>query len=120
MMAVRGFEELVVWQKAYNLSLEVYALTEEFPAKEQYGLTSQMRRCAVSIVSNIAEGYQRQHTAEYRHFLSISLGGCAELETQVMLSKDLGCITLDNRQNTTGRIEEIGRMIRAMMAKLRP
>jgi four helix bundle protein len=69
---LKDFKELVVWRKAYQLTLDSYRLTEKFPKSEQYGLVLQIRRCAVSIVSNIAEGYKRQHIGEYVQFLSIS------------------------------------------------
>lgn len=88
-MAMQSYKELKVWQKAMNLVKEVYALTGRFPKDELYGLKSQMERAAVSIPSQIAEGYLRRHKKEYLHFLSIALGSAAELETQMLV-----CISL--------------------------
>ncbi|MBN1974329.1 MAG: four helix bundle protein [Sedimentisphaerales bacterium] len=85
----KGYKGMVVWQKAYKLVLEIYKLTSSFPKSEIYGLAQQMRRAAVSVPSNIAEGYCRKHKAEYRQFMSIAYGSLSELETQYMLSIDL-------------------------------
>ena len=85
-----NFKELIVWQKAYKLTLEIYKVTAGFPKDEQYGLSAQMRRAAVSVVSNIAEGYTRKGISEYINFLSIAYASLAELETQVLLSEDIG------------------------------
>jgi len=85
----KSFKDLIVWQKSYKLVLEIYKITRDFPKSETYGLSQQMRKAAVSIPSNIAEGYGRAHKAEYRQFLSISYGSLLELETQYLLSKDL-------------------------------
>ncbi|MFH0776110.1 MAG: four helix bundle protein, partial [Patescibacteria group bacterium] len=85
---IKNFKELIVWQKAFVLSKKVYKFTESFPRNEEFGLKSQMRRCAISIVSNIAEGYARATRKDYAHFLSNSLGSCAELETQILLSQE--------------------------------
>jgi four helix bundle protein len=84
-----GYKGMIVWQKAYKLVLEIYRLTTSFPKSEIYGLSQQMRRAAVSVPSNIAEGYSRKHKAEYRQFMSIAYGSLSELETQYMLSIDL-------------------------------
>jgi four helix bundle protein len=88
-----GYKGMVVWQKAYKLVLEIYRLTNSFPKSEIYGLAQQMRRAAVSVPSNIAEGYCRKHNAEYRQFISIAYGSLSELETQYMLSIDLKYIS---------------------------
>lgn len=88
-MQFNGYENLAVWKKSMELVTQVYVLTQKFPASEVYGLTSQMRRCAVSIPSNIAEGYRRGSKKDYRHFLTISFGSGAELETQVKIAKNL-------------------------------
>lgn len=89
---LRSFKELIVWQKAYRLVLEIYKATRDFPKFEIYSLTQQMRKAAISIPSNIAEGYGRKHKTEYHHFLSIAYGSLSELETQYLLSIDLGYI----------------------------
>ncbi|MCJ7814188.1 MAG: four helix bundle protein, partial [Candidatus Atribacteria bacterium] len=85
MLKTRSFKDLIVWQKAYGLVLEVYKITKAFPRSEIYGLTQQIRRAAISIPSNIAEGYGRKHKAEYQQFLSIAYASLLELETQYLL-----------------------------------
>ncbi|MFZ2886444.1 MAG: four helix bundle protein [Minisyncoccia bacterium] len=87
-----GYRELIVWQKAMDLVEIIYRMTEQFPKSEMYGLTSQMRRCSVSIPSNIAEGSKRRTKADFKNFLSIALGSTAELETQLMLAKRIGFV----------------------------
>lgn len=112
METLKSFKELIVWQKAYELVLEVYKATKAFPSSEIYGLTQQMRRAAVSIPSNIAEGYGRKHKMEYHQFLSVAYGSLLELETQYLLSEDLGYI---NRSETVeGLLNEVGRMLYRM------
>jgi four helix bundle protein len=88
-MATKSFKELTVWQKARDLAVEVYKLTEEFPQSEIYGLTSQMRRAVISISSNIAESYHRFHAKEKNQFLSIAFGSGSELESQIEIAKVL-------------------------------
>ena len=112
-MKTESFKDLIVWQKAYRLVLEIYKITRDFPRFEMYGLAHQMRRAAVSIPSNIAEGYGRSHKAEYRQFLSISYGSLSELETQYLLSIDLQyskrCEVIENL------LKEVGGMLYRMM-----
>lgn len=84
-----GYQELKVWQQGMEITRRVYRLTLEFPKSEQYGLTSQIRRCAVSIPSNIAEGHSRDSQNELSRFVSIARGSLAELETQLLIAKDL-------------------------------
>ncbi|MBP6855455.1 MAG: four helix bundle protein [Candidatus Pacebacteria bacterium] len=86
---MRTFKDLTVWQKSIELVLYIYSVTDKFPSTEVYGLTSQMRRAAVSIASNIAEGYSRNSTKEFIQFLAVALGSCSEIETQVEISKKL-------------------------------
>lgn len=88
-MKIRSYENLIVWQKAISLVLEIYKLTENFPREEIYGLTSQMRRSSVSIPSNIAEGSRRGTRKDFRNFLITAFGSGAELETQIKISKQL-------------------------------
>ena len=89
---LRNFKELKVWQKSYQLCLKVYKITKKYPNTEKYSLASQLRRAAVSVPSNIAEGYGRKTTPEYIRFLYIAYGSSCELETQLLLSGDLGYI----------------------------
>ena len=111
-MTVKGFKDLIVWQKSYRLVREVYKLTKDFPREEVYGITQQMRRAALSIPSNIAEGYGRQHHKEYRQFLSVAYGSLCELETQYLLSIDL----LSAKQNL--EIENLMKEVGAMLYTL--
>ena len=85
-----GYREQFIWQKAIDLSVRCYKLTEYFPKSETYGMTSQIRRCSVSIASNIAEGYGRKGKGEYIQFLHIALGSTRELDTQLIISKRVG------------------------------
>ena len=87
-----SFRDLNVWQKAYTLSLLVYSLTKKFPKDELFSLTSQVRRCSVSIPSNMAEGHARKSKKEFAQFLYVAFGFGAELETQLQISHDLGYI----------------------------
>ncbi len=108
-MKARSFKDLIVWQKSYSLVLEIYRLTDLFPKHEIYGLAQQIRRVAVSIPSNIAEGYGRQYNKEYRQFLSIAYGSLCELETQYLLSVDLNYI--ERSSVIEGLMKEVGAML---------
>lgn len=118
-MAVKGFKELLVWQKAIDLVDAVYIVTESFPAKEVYGLSSQMRRCAVSIPSNIAEGSERKGTKELLHFLSIAKGSLAELETQLIISQRRQFLSEQHSTKMTEQIRELDYLIFNLMQKLK-
>ena len=85
----KSFRELVVWQRSIELVLLIYRCTESFPKHEKYGLTQQMRRAAISLPSNIAEGFRRYYNKEYRQFLYVALGSSAELETQIVIAENL-------------------------------
>ncbi|MCJ7523647.1 MAG: four helix bundle protein [Candidatus Aminicenantes bacterium] len=116
---MKSYKELIVWQKAYQLTLLVYKETEKFPKSEIFGLSSQLRRAAVSIASNIAEGYQRQHGGEYVQFLSIAFGSCAEVETQLLLCKDLCYLSESNFFILNNLLTEVGKMLYALIAKIK-
>ena len=88
-MGTQSFKDLIVWQKARDLAVLIYKLTEQFPKSELYGLTSQMRRAAISISSNIAESYHRFHSKEKQQFLAIAFGSGSELESQMEIAKVL-------------------------------
>jgi len=92
METIKHFKELKVWQKGIEIVKDIYEITKLFPKEEMYGLTSQMRRSAISIPSNIAEGFKRYHTKEYKQFLYIALGSIAELETQIVITKEVGLL----------------------------
>ncbi|MBI1859211.1 MAG: four helix bundle protein [Candidatus Melainabacteria bacterium] len=108
-----GFKDLIVWQKSYKLALDIYNKTKSFPSYEKYSLSQQIRRSAVSIPSNIAEGYGRYHKSEYKQFLSIAYGSLCELETQYLLSIDLNYFNTDIR--TEDLMKETGKMLYRMI-----
>lgn len=112
-------KELNVWKKGIELVKLVYTTTQSFPKEELYGLASQMRRCAVSIPSNIAEGYGRLSNKELKHFLYISLGSASELETQLIIAKELDFINEENFDTLSLIINEEIKMI-ASLIKSRP
>ena len=115
---MKSYKELTVYQKAYELSLRVYKITEKFPAEEKFGLISQMRRAAVSIPCNIAEGYRRRSRKEYIQFLHIALGSCSELETLISLSKDLKIIADRNYYDLQLLQEEVSKMLYRLINSL--
>ncbi len=115
---LKNYKELHVWQKAYQLCLKIYAITPKFPSEERYGLTSQIKRSAVSIPSNIAEGYGRKTTIDYVRMLYISYGSVCELETQVLLAGDLGFIEKGELGPIKTTILEIERMLKALIKSL--
>ena len=103
--------ELLVWQKGHALALDIYRATEAFPAHELYGLTSQMRRSATSIPTNVAEGSARDSKREFHRFLAIALGSAAELEYQLLLARDLNYLKSDHATALGGQIDEVKRML---------
>jgi four helix bundle protein len=113
-----NYKELKVWQRAYRLCLEIYKTTKAFPKVEQYNLTAQIRRSAVSIPSNIAEGYGRKTTPDYIRSLYISYGSTCELETQIMLSGDLGYISGEIMTKLHEDFREVERMLKALIKSL--
>lgn len=116
---VTSFKDLIVWQKAYALTLKIYKITARYPQHEQYGLSSQLRRAAVSVVSNIAEGYARKGRAEYLQFLSLAYASLAEVETQLLLSKDLTYIEGASFKELDSLRDEVGGMLYSMQKKLK-
>jgi four helix bundle protein len=116
-MKTETFKDLIVWQKGYRLVLEVYKATKSFPGPEQYGLAQQMRRAAVSIPSNIAEGYGRKHRPEYHQFLRHAYGSLLELHTQYLLSVDLKYT--DKNSVIESLLDEVGAMLYRMFTPVR-
>ncbi len=116
-MEIKTFKELIVWQKSLVLVKEVYKLTSELPSFEQFGLANQMRRAAVSIPSNIAEGKKRSTRKDFKNFLHIANGSAAELETQILITKDLypkiGCTQAESI------LIEVQKMLSVMIKKLK-
>ena len=115
---LKNYRELKVWQRSYQLCLEIYKITKRFPNEERYGLTSQIRRAAVSVPSNIAEGYGRKTTPEYIRFLYIAYGSNCEMETQILLSGDLGYIKTGEWQILREGIREVERMLKGLIKSL--
>ena len=115
---LKHFKELKVWRKSYELSLKLYKLTSTFPKEERFGLTSQIRRSAVSIPSNTAEGYGRKTTADYVRMLYIAYGSICELETQILLSGDLGFISIEELGLAKQNIAEVERMLMGLIRSL--
>jgi four helix bundle protein len=115
---VRHYKELIVWQRAMQLVKSVYRLTKTFPPDERYGLALQMRRAAVSVPSNIAEGQGRRGPKEFTHFLSLTRGSLLELETQLLLSIDLGYVKRADAAGAQGEIVEVQKMAAAIQKRL--
>ncbi|RQV97364.1 four helix bundle protein [bacterium] len=115
---LENFKDLRIWQKGIEIVKETYCLTETFPQKEQYGLISQMRRAAVSIPSNIAEGFKRRHNKEFKQFLYIALGSAAEIETQVIIAKELSYIKTEDVAMMTEHLDHLGKMITSLIQKM--
>jgi four helix bundle protein len=113
------YKDLKVWQKGMELVRAIYQLTARLPTEEKYGLASQMRRAAVSVPSNIAEGQARQGTREFLQFLSHASGSLAELETQTLLCVDLDYCSLSDITKISGAITELQKMLAAIRRKLR-
>jgi four helix bundle protein len=115
---INTYRDLIVWQKSMSLVTQIYQTTRSFPSDETYGLSSQMRRCAVSIPSNIAEGYGRNSTKEYVRFLKIATGSLYELQTQLNISLNLNYITKDNFEKYFESSREIERMLSSLVRKI--
>ena|SRR3989344_7235405 len=116
---MNSYKELIVWQKSLTLAKEIYNITESFPKSELYGLTNQMRRAAVSIPSNIAEGFSRKSVKENCQFISVSFGSSSELETQLILSKELGFTKDKDIIKAEGLLLEVRKMLNSLLSKLK-
>src|ERR1700687_4119917 len=115
---LRSYRDLVVWKKSMALVLEVYRSTQPFPKTETYGLVSQLRRAAVSIPSNIAEGQARLSTGEFRQFLGNARGSLMEVETQVLLARELGYLEHDESESLLAAAAEVGRILNGLLNSL--
>lgn len=113
-----NFKDLNVWQRSMKLAKLVYEHTKNFSSDERFGLVSQMRRAAVSIPSNIAEGFNRHSTKEYKQFLSVALGSVGELETQYLLAESLEYMDVSRLPELAEELDAVSRMLRALIAKL--
>jgi four helix bundle protein len=117
-LGVSGFEDLLVWQRAMGLVRSVYEISRPFPSDERFGLTAQLRRAAVSIPSNIAEGHERETTADYIRFVSIAEGSLAEARTQLLIARDLGYCDQHAIHGTLNEMTEIKRMLNGLRRSL--
>jgi four helix bundle protein len=118
MTDIRSYRDLVVWQKAMDLVERVYLVTRAFPREEVYGLTSQLRRSSVSILSNIAEGQSRMTSGEFIQFLGIARGPLAEVETQLILAQRLDYLTMDSSKSLLDLGSDIGRLLNGLLRSL--
>ena len=118
MTGIKNFKDLEIWQKGINLVKEIYRITEDFPNKEIYALTSQIRRASISIPSNIAEGFKRLGPKEFRHFLNIALGSLAELETQLIIASELNYISTQIKDNILEKTDHLTRMTFSLIKHL--
>ena len=117
-MQLKKYQELIAWQKAIGLVTEIYSLTSAFPQAEIYGLTSQLRRAAVSIPSNIAEGQGRATKGEFVQFLCHARGSLHEVETQVIIARNLGYHTLEQQESVSDALAELGRILNGLISSL--
>jgi four helix bundle protein len=115
---IKCFQDLKIWQKGIQLVEQIYDTSKSFPKEEIYGLQSQIRRSAVSIPSNMAEGFARFHNKEYRNFLYIALGSCAELTTQIIIAARLKYIEQTKADGIISMIEQISKMTMSLIKKL--
>lgn len=116
---MKNFRDLKVWERAHGLTLKIYRLTKTFPTQEQYGITSQIRRAAVSVPANIAEGCGRGSDNDFARFLEIAFASASELEYLLLLSKDLELIDSSSHGNITAEVEEVKRMLYSLIQKLK-
>ncbi|MGH7195327.1 MAG: four helix bundle protein [Candidatus Saccharimonadales bacterium] len=116
---INSFTQLTAWQKAHSLVLSVYGAAESFPASEQFGLTSQLKRAAVSISSNIAEGFSRRTKADKTHFYHMSLGSCTEVQNQLIIAKDLKFIPSKTFQDMANLTVEVNKLLNGLIKSLK-
>jgi four helix bundle protein len=117
---MKTYRDLIVWQKSIQFVTNVYKATHKFPQEELYGLTSQIRRCSVSIPSNIAEGYGRKSTQDYLRFLRISMGALFELQTQIEIALNLKYLQQEDFNGLFESIRELERMLSSLISKVKP
>jgi four helix bundle protein len=115
----RSYRELIAWQKAMKFVTEIYAVTQRFPSEERYGITNQLRRAAVSVPSNIAEGQARFSQKEFHHFLSQARGSLVEIETQLLIARDLKYIQPARADALLAVAEELGRILNGLIASIK-
>lgn len=116
---ISSFRDLKAWQESHSLALSIYRLTRYFPKEEIYGLTNQMRRCAVSVPSNIAEGFARQGSREKTQFYYVAKALLTELESQLLLAKDLGYIAAADSKDIESNIDMAGRLLTGLVRSIK-
>jgi four helix bundle protein len=114
-----SYRDLIVWRKAMLFVTEIYMATQKFPREERYGLTNQLRRAAVSVPSNIAEGQARFSAKEFHHFLSHARGSLVEIETQLMIAQNLGYLSAEQSQGLLSQAAELGRALNGLLASIK-
>jgi four helix bundle protein len=119
MNAIRSFRDLFVWQKSMKLVTDVYKISSDFPSRETYGLTSQIRRCVISIPSNIAEGYGRNSTGDYKRFLQIAVGSLFEFQTQIEIAFNLDYISKESFDEIIQTCNELDKMLYSLIQKIK-
>jgi len=119
-MAWKNYQDLIVWQKAMDVAAEVYKVVKKLPKEETFVLSTQMRRAAVSIPSNIAEGQSRGSKKEFIRFLSIAMGSKSELETQLLLTVKVGCLSDLDIEKAMGLLAETGKLLSSLVKSQRP
>jgi four helix bundle protein len=117
-LKIKNYQELNIWKRSVEIAIEIYNSSKNFPKEELYGLTYQIRRASVSIPSNIAEGFNRYHNKEFRQFLYISLGSCAEVETQLFIAQRLNYVDQEKASKLIKELGEIGKMINSLIKKI--
>jgi four helix bundle protein len=115
----RTYRELIAWQKAMKFVTEIYSAAQRFPGEERYGLTNQLRRAAVSIPSNIAEGQARFSQREFHHFLSQARGSLVEIETQLLIARELKYLQLAKVEDLLAAADELGRVLNGLIASIK-
>ena len=118
MSQIKSYRDLLVWQKAIVLVTDIYKQTQSFPADERFGLTAQIRRSAVSVPSNIAEGYGRNSTGDYKRFLQMAVGSLYELQTQLHISNNIKLLTTEAHNPLVEKTTELDRMLYSLIHKI--
>ena len=118
-VVVNGYRDLLVWQRAMDLVVQVYRLSDTLPRNEKYGLVQQMRRAAASVPSNVAEGHGRDHLGDYLHHLSIANGSLMEMETQVLIAGRMSYVSKESEDRALAQAAEVGRMLAGLVRALK-
>lgn len=118
-MGIKSYRDLIAWQKSMDLVVLIYAISQQFPDQERYGLINQIRRAVVSIPANIAEGHGRIHTGDYARFLSIARGSLMEVETLLLIAQRLDFVAATEHANAWSLIEETGRLLNGLIRSIR-